>query len=229
MIEMRGQVESKMVRLALIDYEAGNLRSIGKALARAGADVTLLREPEARGRYDGIVLPGVGAFGPAMKRLGAAGVVEWIRTQVDSGTPLIGVCLGMQLLFGRSEEGGDVRGLGLLPGAVVRLQVGLKVPHMGWNQLVIRRRSDLLDRVGDGVYAYFVHSYVVNPGDERDVVATTAYGIEFPAIVQRGRIVGLQFHPEKSAEVGLRILRNVVAWVASNADGSRVAGAVPTD
>lgn len=203
--------------LALIDYEAGNLRSIGRALASAGARPVLVRVPGDVQACDAVVLPGVGAFGSAMQRLTVAGFVPWIRAQVASGTPVIGVCLGMQLLFERSEEGGHVQGLGLLPGDVRRLPTGLKVPHMGWNQLALRRTSWITDAVPEGSFVYFVHSYIIHPREEGDVVATTSYGVEFPAIVHRDRVVGLQFHPEKSGETGQRLLRNIVNRLASGA------------
>jgi glutamine amidotransferase len=166
-------------------------------------------------RVDGIVLPGVGAFGAAMARLQAAGFPDWIRAQVADGIPLLGVCLGMQLLFARSEESPTAIGLGLVPGEVRRLPSGLKVPHMGWNQLAIRQPSPLMDGVADGSNVYFVHSYVVRPDDARDVIATTTYGEEFPSVIQRGRLAGVQFHPEKSAETGQRLLRGAVGWIAS--------------
>jgi glutamine amidotransferase len=211
---------SPRVRLALIDYGAGNLRSIGRALALAGADVRLMTEAPADERVDGIVLPGVGAFGAAMGRLEAAGFPDWIRAQVADGIPLLGVCLGMQLLFARSEESPEAAGLGLVPGEVTRLPRGLKVPHMGWNQLTLRRPSPLLEGVADGSDVYFVHSYVARPRDERDVIATTTYGEEFPSVIQRGRLAGVQFHPEKSADTGQRLLRGAVAWFASAAAGT---------
>lgn len=201
-------------RLALIDYDAGNLPSITRALTRAGAEVTVIREPVAAA-WDGIVLPGVGAYGAAMARLTAAGFTSWLRRQVRSGTPLVGVCLGMQLLYEWSAEGGTVPGLALLRGDVQRLASDVKIPHMGWNSLTIRGRAGVLDGIPDGAYVYFVHSYIVTPRERDDVVATTSYGAEFPAVVVRDRLVGLQFHPEKSGEIGLRIIRNIVGWVAA--------------
>ncbi len=201
--------------LVVIDYEAGNLRSIAKALEGAGAQPILVRAPDDVPTHDGIVLPGVGAFGSAMARLREVGFPQWIRDRVAAGTPLLGVCLGIQLLFERSEEGGDVEGLGLLPGDVRRLPAQVKVPHMGWNQLTLKRSAPALQGIADGTFVYFVHSYVVRPREPGDVVATTSYGGEWPAVVQRDRVVGLQFHPEKSATTGQQILRNLVAWVAT--------------
>src|SRR5574337_441040 len=211
---------SPRVRVALIDYGAGNLRSIGRALSLAGADVTVVTQALAGERVDGIVLPGVGAFGAAMVRLQAAGFPDWIRAQVADGIPLLGVCLGMQLLFARSEESPGARGLGLAPGRVTRLPGGLKVPHMGWNQLAFRQPSPLLDGIADGSNVYFVHSYVVRPDDAQDIIATTTYGEEFPSVIQRGRLAGVQFHPEKIAETGQRLLRGAVGWIASATAGT---------
>ncbi len=213
-------MQSPRVRVALIDYGAGNLRSIGRALALAGADVGVVTQVPTGERVDGIVLPGVGAFGAAMARLQAAGFPDWIRAQVAEGIPLLGVCLGMQLLFARSEESQGARGLGLMPGEVRRLPSGLKVPHMGWNQLTLRQPSPLLDGVADGSNVYFVHSYVVRPDDAGDVIATTTYGEEFPAVIQRARLAGVQFHPEKSADTGQRLLRGAVGWIASATAGT---------
>ncbi len=202
------------VTVAVIDYEAGNLRSISRALVVAGVRPVLIRTPVDRDQFDALVLPGVGAFGAAMRRLDAAGLPEWIRDLAASGTPVIGVCLGMQLLYERSEEGGDAPGLALLRGTVRRLPPGLKIPHMGWNQLLLRRPSPIVEGIVEGAWAYFVHSYVVEGADVEDVVATASYGIEFPAIVQHGRIMGLQFHPEKSGAMGHQLLRNIVTGAA---------------
>lgn len=205
--------------VALIDYGAGNLPSVSRALQVAGARVMLIRSPQEAGGCDAIVLPGVGAFGPAMAGLATAGFPPWIRAQVAAGTPLLGVCLGMQLLFERSEETEGTRGLALVPGEVRRLPAGIKVPHMGWNGLTIRRRDDVIHDVDDGGYVYFVHSYVVDPQDAGGVVATTTYGREFPAIVHYDNVLGLQFHPEKSGATGLRLLRGIVGWIAATAAG----------
>lgn len=194
----------------LVDYGAGNLRSISRALRAVGAVPVRSDRPEDRAGCDVVLLPGVGAFGAAMRRLAASGMPEWLRAQVAAGMPLVGVCLGMQLLYEVSEEAGDVRGLAVLPGRVRRLPVGMKVPHMGWNRLAASRPSPLTDGVADGTYVYFVHSYVVDPADPASVAAVASYGIEFPAAVQSSRLVGLQFHPEKSGTAGLRLLRNAL-------------------
>jgi len=199
--------------LVLIDYGAGNLRSIAKALEGAGAQVALVSRPEHAPAHAGIVLPGVGAFGTAMARLGEVGFPQWVRERAGEGVPLLGICLGIQLLFERSEEGGAIAGLGLLGGDVRRLPQGLKVPHMGWNQLTITKSVPLLSEVPEGAFVYFVHSYTVHPRNHDDVRATTTYGETWPAVVQRGSVVGLQFHPEKSGTIGQQILRNFVTRV----------------
>lgn len=215
--------------IALIDYGAGNLRSIGRALTDAGADVRILQDPEPHGSWDAVVLPGVGAFGAAMERLAARGFTSWMQTGVASGTPLVGVCLGMQLLYERSEEAGSVDGLGLLAGDVRRLPDGVKVPHMGWNQLTMIRPAEITAGLAEGVYAYFVHSYIVVPRDATGVLAVTTHGVPFPAIVflepgGGGPVVGLQFHPEKSGATGRALLRRVVTWAAGCRTLRRAAG-----
>lgn len=195
--------------IAIIDYGAGNLRSVRNALVHLGADVTTARTPDQLEGAEKIVLPGVGAFGAGMAALREAGFEAPLREAAAAGVPLIGICLGMQYLFESSDEMGEHRGLGLLPGRVTRFAAnGLKVPHIGWNQLQVRQESPLLRDVPDGSYAYFVHSYYVEAGDPADVVATTEYGITYPSVVGRGNIFGIQPHPEKSQAVGQRILRN---------------------
>jgi glutamine amidotransferase len=197
--------------IAVIDYGAGNLRSVRNALTHLGADVITLDTPEGLDRADKIVLPGVGAFGAGMAALRSAGFEGPLKEAVAAGVPLIGICLGMQYLFESSDEMGLHRGLGLLPGRVTRFPAdGPKVPHIGWNQLHIRRDHPLLAGIEDGAYAYFVHSYYVHAGEPDDVLATTDYGIEVAAVVARGNLFGIQPHPEKSQAVGLRILRNFV-------------------
>ncbi len=199
--------------LAVVDYGAGNLRSVCRALEAAGARPLRVERPEAAADADGIVLPGVGAFGPAIVRLQRSGFAAWITERARAGVPLLGVCLGMQLLFEVGEEGRSASGLGLLPGSVRRLAGGLKVPHMGWNQLAITRPIPALAGAA-GRFFYFVHSYVAQ-ADPADVVAVTTYGETFPAAVQRGRILGTQFHPEKSGSEGVRLLHGIVRWFAA--------------
>lgn len=198
------------VRLALLDYGAGNLHSLAKALERSGAEVRVESDAAALLEADGLVLPGVGAFGAAAERLAAAG--PRLRDALQSGYPALGVCLGMQLLFESSDEGPGA-GLGVLPGHVRRLQAR-RVPHMGWNT-VRPRRADPLLPVGDPLVAYFANSFVADPEREEDVVATTQYaGVEMPSVVRRGSAWGVQFHPEKSGTSGLGLLDAFVREVA---------------
>jgi imidazole glycerol-phosphate synthase subunit HisH len=194
--------------IAIIDYGVGNLRSVEKAFQHVGADALVTADPEVVRGAAGVVLPGVGAFGDGIEQLAARGFVPVVKEIAAQGRPLLGICLGMQFLFGESEEMGQYVGLGLLPGRVVRFHGELKVPHIGWNQVCALRPSPLLAGLPAEPYAYFVHSYYVEPADPDDVLATTDYGGPYASVVGRGHIFGLQFHPEKSQEVGLRMLRN---------------------
>jgi glutamine amidotransferase len=210
--------QARSAEVVVVDYGLGNLRSVTRGLERAGATVTISDDPEAIWDADGIVLPGVGAFGDGMENAGP--FREDLIEAADSGRPLFGICLGMQMLLTSSEEAeragqGDAQGLDLVPGRNVRFKGDRKVPHMGWNELSVEREHPLVEGV-DGQYAYFVHSYYARPDDEAAVIATTDYGIEFPAIVadEAGTVFGTQFHPEKSGETGLQILRNFVAFAA---------------
>lgn len=200
-------------RIAVIDYGMGNRRSVQKALERVGAEATITRDQDELRRVDGLVLPGVGAFPLAMRNLQSLGLDELIREQVQMGVPLLGICLGVQLLFESSEEGRTTPGLGLLAGEVTGLQThGLRVPHIGWNEVRFARASRLT--VGlprPGCAFYHVHSFAVRPRDPGDVVGTTAYGERFATLVERGLIYGVQFHPEKSSAHGLRLLSNFLA------------------
>ncbi len=198
--------------IAIVDYGAGNLRSVRNALVHLGADVITASTPDQLDGAEKIVLPGVGAFGAGITALRAAGFEGPIKAAVEAGVPLLGICLGMQYLFESSDEMGLHRGLGLLPGRVTRFPAeGPKVPHIGWNQFHIRRAGGLLAGVEDGSYAYFVHSYYVEAADPSDVLATTDYGIDYASVVGRGTILGIQPHPEKSQAVGQQILRNFIA------------------
>jgi glutamine amidotransferase len=206
--------------IAIVDYGVGNLRSVQKALERVGATAIVSGEPAALEAARGIVLPGVGAFGDGMANLRARSLVAPLLRQVEAGKPLLGICLGMQLLFDESEEMGIHPGLGLLPGRVVRFaEDELRVPHVGWNQLrfaICDLRftiGGLVAGIADGAYAYFVHSYYAMPEEPGDVLATTEYGVEFASVVGRGKVWGAQFHPEKSQEVGLQLLANFAALV----------------
>jgi len=197
--------------IAIVDYGIGNLRSVEKAFQHVGATVLVTADPSRLEAAQGVVLPGVGAFGDGMAQLRAAGFVPALEALAAAGKPLLGICLGMQLLFEESEEMGRFTGLGLLPGRVRRFAANLKVPHIGWNQVHAVRSSPLLEGVAQDGYAYFVHSYYVEPAGAGDVAATTDYGGPFVSVVGRGHLFGLQFHPEKSQEVGLQMLRNFVA------------------
>jgi len=206
------------VDIVIIDYGMGNLRNVQKALEHIGVASRISPHAEDLVAADGLILPGVGAFGDAMENLHAAGLVGPIRESAAQGKPLLGICLGLQLLFEESEEMGLHRGLGILPGRVVRFHKGLKVPHIGWNQLRLSKSRvgcPLLAGVSDGSYAYFVHSYYVVPQDPACVLATTDYGLDFASVVGVGSVYGVQPHPEKSQEVGLRLLRNFVETIGS--------------
>lgn len=204
--------------IAIIDYGMGNLRSVQKAFEKIGAIANIVPFPRDLERARGIVLPGVGAFGQAMENLRAVGWEVALRDAVARGKPLLGICLGMQLLFESSEEMGQHNGLGILRGEVKRFDGTRKVPQMGWNQLHIKVKhaSPLLRDVADGSYAFFVHSYYCAPRDESVVLATTDYGIEFASIVEHNNVFGVQFHPEKSQSVGLRMLANFAELVERN-------------
>lgn len=195
--------------IVIVDCGAGNLRSVQKALERVGAAAVVSDDPAALDVAQGVVLPGVGAFGDGMDNLRARRLVAPVLRQVENGKPLLGICLGMQLLFDESQEMGRHRGLELLPGRVVRFPRGdLKVPHIGWNRLRMASGDGLLSGIEQGAYAYFVHSYYPVPEEPGDVLATTEYGVRFASVVGRGKVWGAQFHPEKSQEVGLRLLQN---------------------
>jgi len=193
-----------MSRVVLIDAGGANIGSVQYALQRLGVDAPLTQDAALIRAAERVILPGVGAAGPAMQRLRDAGLVEVVRGLIQ---PLLGVCVGMQVLFEHSEEGA-VECLGLLSGQVRRLPEasGVRIPHMGWNRLRRRRDSALLDGIDDGAYAYFVHSFAVQDSD--DAIATCAHGVEFAAVVERGNVTGAQFHPERSAAVGARLLEN---------------------
>ncbi|CAB3389865.1 imidazole glycerol phosphate synthase subunit HisH [Kyrpidia spormannii] len=195
--------------IAVIDYGMGNLHSVAKGFAKVGVEARVTSDPRAVVEADGVVLPGVGAFGDAMFNLRHLGMLDAIRRVVKEGRPLLGICLGMQLLFSESEEHGRHVGLHLIPGKVRRFQGDFKIPHMGWNDLTICRPDHpLVDGVKNGDFVYFVHSYYAEPQDPGVVVADTDYHVRVPAIVAKDQVMGMQFHPEKSSDIGLRMLRN---------------------
>lgn len=202
------------VTITVIDYGVGNLRSVTKALEFIGCQVSLTSDPNEVARATKLVLPGVGAFGAGMANLRQLGLVEAIRDAVRKGTPLLGICLGLQLLFDESEEMGRHEGLKLVRGKVVRFpeQNDIRIPHMGWNSLRIRKTEPLFKSVPDGAMVYFVHSYFPVPNDPSIIAATTEHGIEFVSAIAVDNIFGTQFHPEKSSKIGLQILRNFVEF-----------------
>jgi len=203
--------------IAVVDYGMGNLRSVQKGLEKVGAVARVSRDPDEILGADGVVLPGVGAFGACMANLHEYGLVDCVRAAIAQDKPFLGICVGMQLLFEESEEFGPVPGLGILPGRVVRFAARpeLKVPHMGWNQLRKCNPAPHLDGIEDGSFVYFVHSFYVAASDPTVVAATTEYDVEFAAAVHRGNLFATQFHPEKSQAVGLRILENFSRLVAA--------------
>ena len=198
---------------AIIDYDAGNLRSVEKALLALGDEPVITRDRDTILKADRVILPGVGSFGDAMERLHQYGLVEVIHQVVAQNTPLLGICLGLQLLFERSDECDGVAGLGVLQGEIVRIPdgEGRKVPHMGWNSLKLRPGTRLFAGIPDGSFVYFVHSYYLKAADESQVAATTEYGVSIHAAVESGNIFACQFHPEKSSDTGLQILKNFIS------------------
>jgi glutamine amidotransferase len=193
--------------IAIVDYGMGNRRSVEKALEHVGARPALTSDHDTIRAADGLVVPGVGAFPEAMRRLHAAGLDELIRERADAGVPVLGLCLGMQLLFDSSTEHEGARGLGLLPGEVTALRAP-KVPHIGWNLVTFDRPSALTEGLGEAAAFYHVHSLACRPAEPSDVVGHGEYGERFVSIVERGNVMGVQFHPEKSSRDGLALLRN---------------------
>lgn len=201
--------------IAVIDYGMGNLNSVQKALEIAGAKTIIASKPDDIKRCGKLVLPGVGSFGDSVKELKSRGLIGPIKDAIAEGKPFLGLCLGLQLLFERSEESPGVKGLGVLGGEVKRFRTkGLKVPHMGWNNVKGSRGEEpgagVLKNVPDNSYMYFVHSYYVKPEDKKVILTTTDYGIKFVSGVAKDNVFGLQFHPEKSQELGIRIIKNFV-------------------
>lgn len=198
--------------IAIIDYDAGNIKSVEKALQFLGEEAVITRNHELLMKADKVILPGVGAFGDAMERLIEYDLVSVIQEIVRKNTPFLGICLGLQLMFEESEEAPGVKGLSLLPGRIVRIPdaPGLKIPHIGWNSITLPKESRLFRGISQQSYVYFVHSYYLQAGDEKDVAATTEYSAHIHAAVEHGNLFACQFHPEKSSKVGLKILKNFV-------------------
>lgn len=205
--------------VAVIDYGLGNLRSVSKALEAVGIKVKVTNRAEDIVQASAIVLPGVGAFKRAMDNLLRLNILPSINRMIKEGKPFLGICLGLQVLFTESEEHGKRKGLDVIKGRVKRFSADVKIPHMGWNQIGIKKpatnnqRPDLFKDIPDGAYFYFVHSYYVEPQEEAIVVATTEYGQEFVSAVNKENVWGVQFHPEKSAELGLKLLENFCRYV----------------
>jgi glutamine amidotransferase len=208
-------------RIAVVDYGMGNRRSVEKALEHVGARATVTRDHEMMAKADGLVVPGVGAFPRAMRNLRELGLAEVVVARAAAGAPVLGICLGMQVLFERSIEFQATAGLGVIPGEVTWLRSGGRpLPHIGWNYVALRRATPLTEGLpADGDYFYHVHSLAARPADEEDVVATSEYGERFVTAVQRGTVFGVQFHPEKSSTHGLALLRNFASVCAGRAQG----------
>lgn len=198
--------------IAMIDYDAGNIKSVEKALQKLGADVIITKDPQEILNAEKVILPGVGAFGDAMNNLRKYGLDTVIHQVVEKGTPFLGICLGLQLLFERSDESPEATGLGILKGEILRIPdaEGLKIPHMGWNSLHLQNNGRLFKGLKEDDYVYFVHSYYLKAEEEEIVKATTNYSVNIHASVEKDNVFACQFHPEKSSDVGLEILKNFV-------------------
>jgi len=199
-----------MAMITIIDYDAGNIRSVEKALIKLGQEAVVTRDHEALLHAEKVILPGVGAFGDAMGHLREYGLIDVIHKIIERGTPFLGICLGLQLLFERSDEVPGVQGLGILKGEILRIpeREGWKIPHMGWNSLRLQNGGRLFEGLGENPYVYFVHSYYLKAEDVSIVKAVTEYGVCIHASVEQGNVFACQFHPEKSSLIGLRILEN---------------------
>lgn len=196
--------------VGIIDYDAGNIKSVEKALHRLGQEAVITRDREKLLQADHVILPGVGAFRVAMDKLWDYGLVDVIHEVADKGTPFLGICLGLQLMFEGSDEAPGVKGLSLMKGNILRIPdaEGLKIPHIGWNSLKYPEKGRLFEGIDEEAYVYFVHSYYLEAAEREVVKATTQYGVQIDASVEKGNIFGCQFHPEKSSDVGMRILQN---------------------
>ncbi len=204
------------MKVVVVDYGAGNLHSVSRAVVNAGTRPLVTSNPSYLDDAEAVIVPGVGAAADTMSNLRRTGFVEPIRDYISSGRPFLGVCMGQQALFDVSEEGGEHKCLGILPGRVVRFANGLKVPHMGWNQVRIVKHHPIFEGVDDGSYFYFVHSYYPQPTDPDVVIGETEYGVNFASVIARDNIVATQFHPEKSGEAGLRMYANFLKIAATS-------------
>jgi glutamine amidotransferase len=202
--------------IAIIDYGAGNLRSVANAIAKLGYEPTVTSNPGDLPKAAAVILPGVGAAADTMRNLERLGLSEAIRRVVADGTPMLAICVGMQVLFDETEEGGRHRCLGIIPGTVRRLRPGLKIPHMGWNQVHQEFRHPLFDSIQDGANFYFVHSYCAEPRDSAVVAGTTDYGVPFCSALVSGNLMATQFHPEKSGKNGLKMYENFLRLASGN-------------
>lgn len=194
--------------IAIVNYGMGNLRSVQKAFETVGYEAIITHEREQIKKAKAIVIPGVGAFHDAMNNLKKLGLEEVIAEEIKTGKPFLGICLGMQVLFSHGYEVEKSDGLNIISGDIVKIPEGNKIPHMGWNNLNIKKETSILNGVEPGTYFYFVHSYYAKPQNDENVIATTNYGVEVPAVVQKENVIGIQFHPEKSSTSGLNILKN---------------------
>ena len=201
--------------VVIVDYGAGNLRSVSRAVAHVGYEPRVTQDPHEAAAAEALIVPGVGAAADTMRNLREHGMVEPVREFIASGRPFLGVCMGQQALLSVSEEGGEHECLGIIPGRVKKLPGGQKVPHMGWNQVRQRTQHAIFDDIPDDSYFYFVHSYYPQPDDPAVVIGETDYGVTFASVLARDNIVATQFHPEKSGEVGLRMYANFLRWAAA--------------
>lgn len=195
--------------IAIIDYGAGNIKSLQFTLSKLQIDNILTQDQTIIKKSEAIILPGVGSFQDAMRELQRAGLDKLIKQEAEDGKPILGICLGMQLFYETSNEGGVSQGLGLLKGHIKRIPSSVKVPHMGWNTLQLKQGYDITSKIPkENNYVYFVHSYYANEVDEKDVIGSCTYGTQLPVLVQKNNIIGMQFHPEKSSDIGIQLLKN---------------------
>lgn len=210
------------MKIVIVDYGAGNLASVVNALERVGAPVVVSRDPAALDEADGVIVPGVGAAADTMRHLSELGFVPRLRATIERGVPFLGICMGLQVLLEVSYEGGEHRCLGIVPGIVRRLPEQVTVPHMGWNEVRLRRPHPLFAGIPDGTDFYFVHSFYAEPSDDAWILGETDYGVRFASVLARGNVMATQFHPEKSGRWGLRVLENFITLVERTREGAAV-------